>query len=65
MKREQPRNRSIPDNAICFFPEGNQWACVYGDFENLQETPAGFGRTRVEAYDDLKRQEDRQVEPAC
>ena len=55
-------NRSIPADAICFFPEGNQWACVYGDFVNLQESPIGFGRTREQAYEDLKRQEDRKIE---
>ena len=36
-------HQSIPDDAICFFPDGNKWCCVFGDFENLQESPAGFG----------------------
>lgn len=42
-------NPSIPADAYCFFRDGNRWACVRGDFTNLQESPAGFGETWEEA----------------
>jgi hypothetical protein len=39
----------VPVNAFCFFRDGDQWCCVWGDFKNLQESPAGFGETQDEA----------------
>ena len=44
---------SIPASAICYFMDGDQWCCVFGDFINLQESPAGFGNTQIEALKDL------------
>ena len=52
---------SIPHNALCFFMDGNKWCCVFGDFVNLQESPAGFGDTFYEALEDLNRR--AKVEP--
>src|SRR5215213_970526 len=49
----------IPPHAICFFIEGYKLACVRGDFQNLAESPAGFGDTMKEAFDDLQRAEIR------
>lgn len=50
--------RSIPDNALCFFKDGDQWVCVFGDFVDLQMSPAGFGDTYEEALRDLERQNE-------
>ncbi len=44
----------IPHDAVCFFKDGDKWCCVYGDFANLQVSPAGFGDTFEEALDSLK-----------
>lgn len=35
------------------FKDGNQWCAVMPDFINLQESPAGFGNTQLEARSDL------------
>ena len=43
----------IPEQAVCFYKDGNMWCCVLGDFENLQESPAGFGDTMAAALDAL------------
>ena len=43
----------VPENAACFYKDGNMWVCVRGDFKNLQESPAGFGVTMDEALDAL------------
>lgn len=45
--------RSIPASALCFFRDGDKWCCVNGDFDNLQESPAGFGDTFEEALANL------------
>ena len=61
---------SIPDHAVCFFKDGDQWCCVGGDFINLQESPAGFGDTFDQALDHLQSQmisktgDPRAVSPA-
>jgi hypothetical protein len=47
-------NPAIPHSALCFFRDGNQWCCVFGDFVNLQESPAGFGETFEDALADLQ-----------
>ena len=44
---------SIPASAVCCFVDGDQWCCVFGDFINLQESPAGFGKTPEEALNSL------------
>ena len=49
------QTRSIPASAICYFMDGNHWQCVFGDFINLQESPAGFGNTQIEALVDLNK----------
>ena len=46
---------SIPASAVCCFMDGDQWCCVFGDFINLQESPAGFGNTQIEALEDLNK----------
>jgi hypothetical protein len=51
---EIDRKPSIPHEAVCFFKDGNMWCCVHGDFVNLQESPAGFGKTFEEALANLK-----------
>lgn len=51
--------RFIPDNALCLFMDGNQWACVRGNFINLQESLAGFGLSREEAIAELERVEEK------
>lgn len=43
----------IPPSALCFFLEGTLWCCVRGDFINLQESVAGFGKTMEEAMTNL------------
>lgn len=43
----------VPAHAACFFKDGDAWCCVRGDFQNLQESHAGFGSTMEEALDDL------------
>ena len=30
-------------NAVRIYMDGDKWCAVKGDFENLQESPAGFG----------------------
>lgn len=44
----------IPSSATCFYKDGNQWCCVFGDFINLQESPAGFGSSWDDALADLE-----------
>lgn len=46
----------IPVHAICYFLDGNKWCCVFGDFVNLQESPAGFGDTQDAALAELTAQ---------
>lgn len=50
---EIPPN-GLPDEAVCFFRDGDMMCCVYGDFINLQESPAGFAKTFDEAMDALQ-----------
>lgn len=45
----------IPANALCYFHDGDMICCVFGDFINLQESPAGFGKTYDEAFADLEK----------
>ena len=42
-----------PDD-IRFVRDGNMWCAFMPDFENLQESHAGFGETQAEAERDLK-----------
>ena len=41
----QRGRQSIPDEAVCFFRDGNKWCCVFGDFADLHQSPAGFVTT--------------------
>jgi hypothetical protein len=50
---DETRLSSLPPSAVCFFKDGDKWCCVYGDFVNLQESPAGFGDTFEDAMNDL------------
>ena len=43
----------MPRNAVCFYMDGDKWCAVFGDFINLQESPAGFGDTFDEAFEEL------------
>lgn len=45
---------SIPNHAIVFYQDGKSLCCVFGDFVNLQESPAGFGATIADALRDLR-----------
>lgn len=38
---------------VNLFPDGNQLCATRRDFRNLQESPAGFGSTAIEAFADL------------
>lgn len=50
------QQNGLPSCAICFFHDGNKICCTFGDFENLQESPAGFGDTHEEAFADLQQE---------
>lgn len=51
---QEVRTGGVPDSALCFFKDGDKWCCVHGDFQNLQESNAGFGNTFEEALNDLQ-----------
>ena len=44
------------------YMDGNAWAATNPDFDNLQESPAGFGDTQAEAIKDLKAYEEAHCE---
>ncbi len=46
----------IPHNAICFFPDGSQWCCVFGNFNSIQDSPVGFGDSFDSALENLRAQ---------
>lgn len=50
------KSTGVPASALCYFRDGNKWCCVFGDFINLQESPAGFGDTQAEAFNNLSQQ---------
>lgn len=52
---ETAPRRFIPDNALCLFMDGDEWCCCRGDFVDLQESNAGFGKTQAAAIEDLQR----------
>ena len=52
--------KAIPHNAVCFFRDGDQWCCVFGNFINLQESPAGFGANFIDAFQMLDINHERQ-----
>lgn len=41
-------------NSIRVYPDGNQWCAVLADFENVQESPAGFHATPDGAIEALR-----------
>lgn len=43
------KNVRGPFVPVLIFVEGNQYGAVYHDFENLHESPAGFGDTPARA----------------
>ena len=53
--------RSIPASAVCFFRDGDKMCAVFGDFVNLQESPAGFGDNFEEALADLERKRKKET----
>lgn len=58
---EQSPKRAIPDEAICFYKDGDAWCCVNGDFVDLQESPSGFGSDFSQALDNLQAARKSQV----
>jgi hypothetical protein len=44
----------IPDTAICFWREGVQWCCAFGDFISEQQSPIGYGETFDAAMEALR-----------
>jgi hypothetical protein len=36
--------------------DGNRWYASFQDFEDLQVSPAGFGKTPIEAIEDLRKE---------
>jgi hypothetical protein len=52
-KTQHTEKRGFPSHAFVVYKDGDQWCCVFGDFINLQESPAGFGRTMFDAMDAL------------
>lgn len=55
LKEARAKERHIPDAAVCFFKDGDEWCCVFGNFIDLQVSPSGFGQTFSEALDDLNK----------
>lgn len=53
---------SYPEGAFVTFRDGDQWCCVRPDFENLQESKAGFGNTVSAAYIALQLDEKQRQE---
>lgn len=49
------RKTNLPKDALVFYPDGNLMCAVNGDFDNLQESPAGFGDGVLEALDSLRK----------
>ena len=50
-------NKGKPDHVaggLQYFKDGDDWCCTKLDFINLQESPAGFGKTQMEAYVNLQ-----------
>lgn len=47
-----------------YFLDGDRICCVYKDFINLQESPAGFGKTNKEALENLKKDSKKQKRKA-
>ena len=45
--------RTFPKDSFVFYKDGSNWCCVRLDFENLQESKAGFGGSLYEAQMDL------------
>jgi hypothetical protein len=41
-------------NAVRFMRDGWAWMAFQPDFENLQESVAGFGNTQMQAWEDLR-----------
>jgi hypothetical protein len=62
-KALKPERHSIPHNAVCFWLEGDKMQAVFGDFVDLQNSPAGFGDNFDEALADLKVQSSSNVRP--
>jgi hypothetical protein len=55
--------RSIPHHAVCFFRDGDKWCAVFGDFVNMQESPAGFGETFEDALNELQKRDPGHMRP--
>ena len=44
----------VPDEAICFWKDGDRWCCARGDFVDLESSPCGFGETFEQALISLQ-----------
>lgn len=44
----------IEEDGFHFVRDGDMWCCRFDDFIDLVVSPAGFGQTKREAYEDLK-----------
>lgn len=54
LMRKATKKSGVPHDAICFFRDGAKMQAVFGDFVDLQESPAGFGNNFEEALADLQ-----------
>jgi hypothetical protein len=41
------------NDTVRTFMDGDSWCATYWDFYNLQDSPAGFGDTELEALNNL------------
>lgn len=55
------------DRGVWAFCDGDMFCAVFSDFENIQESPIGFGKSVSEAWEELlrlDREEDSRIEEA-
>jgi len=56
LKLEKAKAKSpFPHQHFIYFKDGNQWCCVFPDFDCLANSSAGFGIDPTAAYNDLMR----------
>ena len=48
---EKPNHTLVREYLLCM--DGNAWCATNPDFDNLQESPAGFGDSKLAAIKDL------------
>jgi hypothetical protein len=47
---------------VCFFRDGDSWACVFGDFAGLGQSPAGHGAHVGQALYMLRQKTTRPID---